>query len=649
MMNTMKIFNTIAFCLAFNSIFAQQNQTGLSAKASNLSYPTTHSQNSQESRTLQRNCGTMDYLEKKIQQNPDLILKIEQNKQLLQNYINQNSNALREDRVIYTIPTVVHIVHTNTNENISDAQVLSQIAVLNKDFRKLNADASQIPTAWSGIAADVGIEFCLATRDPQGNQTTGITRTSSTQTSFDIANDNVKFNNTGGKTAWPSDQYLNLWVCNLDGTLLGYAQFPGQGSPTTDGVVIDFDDFGTIGTAVPPFNLGRTATHEIGHWLGLYHIWGDEPQCSQDDGVADTPQQRDKNYGCPSFPQGSTQSGGSCTGSNPGSMFMNYMDYVNDACMYMFTDGQKVNMLAVLNNQRQPLLSSNGCAGIPSPVTCDSITNLEVSATFQLYRPADVGSGGTGFISGTNSFLDKAKADKYTAASDLEVKGIWIYFGYLYSPGNGSSTVAYKVWNNDGIGGSPNTVLGSQTTTTLDIYNNIIQVPALPTYVEFLNPITQNGTFYAGVEFDPTNGDSIAVVTNTQNLSTNTAWELWSNNVWYPYNDPNSWNAQLSHAMYPVLCSTIGTSDYISNPFNIELFPNPANEQLFIGLGNNVLTNAPLELKVQNMLGQTVLSKKTMANSKTISLDLADLKNGIYLLEIKQNDKVSVKKFHVNH
>lgn len=646
----MKKIYTLALCLGFLGSIAQTGQTPLKAKAS-IGHVNTPNQESKPDVPAQRNCGTMENLAKMIEENPALLIQMQQSKQRLQTYIDQNYDAINQQKVIYTIPVVVHVVYRNATENVSDAQIISQITALNKDYRKQNTDISQVPAVWSGLAADVGIEFCLATRDPLGNSTTGITRTSSSQSSFDTQNNNVKFNNTGGHSAWPADQYLNLWVCNLDGTLLGYAQFPG-GSATTDGVVIDFDDFGTTGTAAAPFNLGRTATHEVGHWLGLYHIWGDEPQCAQDDGVSDTPAQKDKNYGCPSFPQGSSQTGGSCSGSNPGSMFMNYMDYVDDACMFMFTNGQKVNMLAALTQQRAPLLTSNGCAGvIPNPNTCDSICNVTASQTLQLYTPADVSSGGSGWISGTNSFNDKAKADKYTAAANLQVKGLWIFFGYLYSPGNGSTTVNYKVWNNNGTGGAPNTTLGSQTTTILNIYNNLMLNPAQPTYVQFPNLITQNGTFYAGVEFDPTNGDTIAIVTNTQNLTANTAWELWSNNVWYPYNDASSWNTQLSHVMFPVLCSPVSTSDlsYPLNQFDIEVFPNPTNDKLFIGIGNNVISNEQLELKVLNTLGQTILSKKIIANSSTLSLDVMELKNGFYILEIKQNDKVSIKKFQVNH
>jgi len=645
MNKTNSIFLSVAFiCVQFQLTYAQLR----------ASIPGIGASNSNQISTAQnipsvRNCGTMDYLAKQIQENPDLLNQMQENKQKLQQYISNNYDALEQERAVYTIPTVVHVVYRNANENVSDVQIISQITALNRDYRKLNNDISQVPSSWTSLAADIGIEFCLATRDPQGNATTGITRTSSTQASFDVSNNNMKFNNTGGHNAWPADQYLNLWVCNLDGTLLGYAQFPG-GSASTDGVVIDFDDFGTTGTATAPFNLGRTATHEVGHWLGLYHIWGDEPQCTQDDGIADTPQQKDKNYGCPSFPQGSSQTGGSCSGSFPGSMFMNYMDYVDDACMYMFTNGQKVNMLATLTQQRLPLTTSNGCAGIiPNPNMCDSITNVAVGATLQLYRPSNVSSSGTGWISGTNSFLDKAKADKYNVATNLGVKGLWIYFGYLYSPGNGSSTVNYKIWNNNGTGGSPNSTLGSQTTTTLNIYNNIMATPPQPTYVEFSNLITHNGIFYAGVEFDPSNGDTIAIVTNTQNISPNTAWEQWSNNAWYEYNDQSSWNAALSHVMYPVLCPLdIGTAENKAL-IDFELFPNPTNNILFIGFGQSIIIGELIEIKVSNMLGECLLSKKTIANSSTVNLDLSDFSNGLYMIEVNQNNNRMNKKFQVSH
>lgn len=257
---------------------------------------------------------------------------------------------------IITIPVVVHVVYSTPEQNISDAQVNNQLVVLNDDYRKRNADIGLIPAPFQPLAADLHIEFKLACRDPKGDKTDGITRTKTNVTSFS-SDDRVKSNSTGGIDAWPSDKYLNLWVCQLGGGLLGYAQFPG-GPPTTDGVVITHTGFGTLGTAAAPFNKGRTGTHEIGHWLDLYHIWGDDQSlpdpCSGSDNVADTPNQESMNFGCPTFPHIT------CNNHPNGDMFMNYMDYTDDACMYMFTKGQGVRTEATLNGPRVGIITSDG-------------------------------------------------------------------------------------------------------------------------------------------------------------------------------------------------------------------------------------------------------------------------------------------------
>ncbi|MEM7041014.1 MAG: zinc metalloprotease, partial [Bacteroidota bacterium] len=227
-----------------------------------------------------------------------------------------------------------------------------------EDFRRNNADRQNTPSAFTGVAADSEIEFCLATTDPNGNPTNGITRTFTNSTSFS-ANDAMKFQSSGGKDAWPTGQYLNMWVCNLGGGLLGYAQFPGSGSASTDGVVVGYNYFGNTGAVSAPFNKGRTTTHEVGHWLNLRHIWGDA-NCGNDF-VSDTPTQQSDNSGCPNHPLPSC--------GNSGDMFMNYMDYTNDACMNLFTEGQKDRMRAVVGpgGFRSSLLSSLGCGGAPPP------------------------------------------------------------------------------------------------------------------------------------------------------------------------------------------------------------------------------------------------------------------------------------------
>lgn len=257
---------------------------------------------------------------------------------------------------IVQIPVVVHVIWNRGEENISDAQIQSQIDVLNTDFRMLNLDVSQVPPVWTDLTADLGIEFFLATEDPDGNPTSGITRTRTSKTSFNVMTDEVKFNATGGKDGWPSDRYLNIWVCHiledfLGPGILGYAQFPG-GPAEKDGVVIIDTAFGTTGTATEPFDKGRTATHEIGHWLNLFHIWGDDGTgCTGSDQVDDTPNQADHNFGCPEFPHIS------CNNGPNGDMFMNYMDYVNDNCMVMFTQGQSLRVNACLEGPRSSFLT----------------------------------------------------------------------------------------------------------------------------------------------------------------------------------------------------------------------------------------------------------------------------------------------------
>jgi hypothetical protein len=242
---------------------------------------------------------------------------------------------------------VVHVVFNTAAENISAAQINSQIKALNRDYRLKNTDVKNTPAPWKGLPTDVQVNFALATKDPSNKATTGITRTKTAQTSFG-ADDSVKSAATGGVPAWNTSKYLNLWVCTLGGGLLGYAQFPG-GPAATDGVVILNRAFGSSGTAVVPFNLGRTAVHEVGHWLNLHHIWGDTTDCSGSDFVADTPNAQHPNFNKPTFPHIS------CNNGPSGDMFVNYMDYVDDDTMVMFTAGQVARMRATLDGPRKSI------------------------------------------------------------------------------------------------------------------------------------------------------------------------------------------------------------------------------------------------------------------------------------------------------
>jgi hypothetical protein len=297
-----------------------------------------------------RRCGTMEVYNKQVEIYP-AYRKAQADIENDINILLERTRSFRLDTPV-TISVVVHVLHHLEEENIADEQIFSQLEVLNKDFRSKNEDLNKVPEVWKPLVADANISFKLAQQSPDGRPSNGITRTSTNMASFGT-DDTMKSASSGGADPWPTDAYLNIWVCNLGETLLGYAQFPG-GPPETDGVVIDYRAFGTNGTARAPFNLGRTSTHEIGHYLNLSHIFGDGRgnSCTDTDYVDDTPNQLGPNYQKPAFPAIS------CNNGPNGDMFMNYMDYVDDDCMYMFTEGQATRMNATIYGPRATLTTT---------------------------------------------------------------------------------------------------------------------------------------------------------------------------------------------------------------------------------------------------------------------------------------------------
>jgi len=313
----------------------------------------------------QHKCGAKEYTNYLIKHNPQYAVEKEKVNLETKNWI-ANWNRQKESNII-TIPVVVHVLWETNTQNISDAQIFSQIDVLNADYRRTNIDQINTPSVWSNIAADCEIEFCLAATDPNGQPTTGIERIQTSHGPFGM-NSDVHTSSAGGADDWPNDDYLNIWVCDIQSGLLGYASSASNWIGDGDGLVIGYKYFGTIGTVQAPYNKGRTATHEIGHWLNLEHTWGDNV-CG-DDLVSDTPTQEEENYGCPSMPHNANSCG---TNNNNGDMFMNYMDYTNDACMNLFTNGQKTRMIATINQYRSNMINHNLCN---SPTDIIEITNV---------------------------------------------------------------------------------------------------------------------------------------------------------------------------------------------------------------------------------------------------------------------------------
>ena len=293
-------------------------------------------------------------------------------------------NGVQRDTLadeIIIIPVVVHLLYNTSAQNISDEQILSQIAALNSDFRMQNSDKAFTPAFFSSKAADTRIQFCLAQVDPTGKPTSGIIRKKTAKAYF-MGDDGMKFTNAGGDDIWDPKQYLNIWVCSMFGRSLGYATLPGT-PIDKDGVVINYDVFGTTANVASPFNKGRTTTHEVAHWLGLKHIWGDA-QCGSDD-IDDTPPQKSYNFKCPVFPTISD-----CSEDEKGDMFMNFMDLTDDACMNMFTHGQKTRMRAIFakNNYRNSFLGVSVCdstLSIGGPTTRDSVTTEKPKPSVSVY------------------------------------------------------------------------------------------------------------------------------------------------------------------------------------------------------------------------------------------------------------------------
>ncbi|MFT3682859.1 MAG: zinc metalloprotease [Ferruginibacter sp.] len=280
---------------------------------------------------VQRRCAANEVLEEQFKADPSLRQKMDE----IENFTARFAKSPDLERLsgdVMTIPVVVNVLYRTAAENISQSQIQAQIDVLNEDYAGTNSDISKVPSNFTGVkAGDTKIRFVLD----------AVVRKSTTKKSWGT-NDAMKKSSRGGIDPTSPTTKLNLWVCTLGGGILGYAQFPG-GSSATDGVVILNLAFGSRtkfpgGYYTSTYDLGRTATHEVGHWLNLRHIWGDAT-CGNDQ-VGDTPLHNTANYGCPAAGHKST-----CTGT-PVEMTMNYMDYTDDACMYMFSAGQKTRMQA---------------------------------------------------------------------------------------------------------------------------------------------------------------------------------------------------------------------------------------------------------------------------------------------------------------
>ncbi|MFN4123877.1 MAG: M43 family zinc metalloprotease [Flavobacteriales bacterium] len=307
-----------------------------------------------------------------------------------------------------------------------------------------------------------------------------------------------------------------------------------------------------------PYDRGHTLTHEIGHWLNLRHIWGDQNNCTASDLVNDTPVQQSPNYGCKTHPSPSCNNGGD--------MFMNYMDYGDDNCLKMFTNGQKqrARALFITGGARAAMLNSQGCSAIVEPpvTTCGDTLRFPFPGTPVLYFDVD-----QGYVAGTNTYNDRAKADRFTISSSSLLAGGLFYFGIAQSS-NTSLPITIKAWNSNGPGGAPGTVL-AQTTAPISA---IAQAVSAQSYIalNFPNPVAVNGNFYLGYDVPQAANATISLVTYTfGDANPNTAWEQFSNNSWFPYTYTQSWQISVNYAISAVLTAPQPSAVFTALPSSI--------------------------------------------------------------------------------
>lgn len=611
-----------------------------------------------------RGCASHEVFEQQIANNPEFAARHAAIEKHTQNY----AKALEAGRVDaqgnIVIPCIIQVVYSNSQENISDAQIQSQIDRLNEDFSASNSDYNQVPSEFANVrSGDTKIQF----------EVIEIKRNFNSRTSWGTSD--------AVKAEYPPiepDRILTMWVCNIGNSILGYAQFPG-GNPATDGVVMSPQFFGDKSKEPAGenfylgqnFDLGRTATHEVGHWLNLRHIWGDG-NCNADDFVSDTPVAGNPNYGCPSYPTNSCSS----TGND---MTMNYMDYVNDACMYMFSQGQDARMQATFANgggragfKQEPNYNpgggSGGDGGSGGGDTC-SDTEVAINLTFDQY-PGEttwtienasgsvVASGnGSGQAAGSSTVATACLPDgSYTfTINDSYGDGICCAYGNgSYSVTNGSTALA----SGGSFGSSESTsfTIGSPSApTTEDVtlsitYDNYPQetswtlsqgstVIAQGQGARGNNSFSDTFTLTVGESYtyriNDSYGDGICCSYGNGSYAL-TGSSTYASGGQFGRNESTTFTVGTATRT----ARTVKTTEIDPNlPTKaMSLFPNPAKETLNVQLPNAEGTT----INVYSISGQLMKSVTLESDAK---INIADLNNGIYLLKATNEIGVFTQRF----
>jgi hypothetical protein len=566
-----------------------------------------------------------------------------------QRFINDNATGvwMREKIVV---PVIVHILYGNSSDNISEAQVLSQIRALNRDFNRSNADIDKVPALFKPLVADCSIEFRLAQRDPNGLPTNGIQRVATHRRTWNMS-DSMKFEQWGGANAWKASDYLNIWVCQLNASILGFSSFPGI-QATKDGIVIDTDCFGTMGS-LNAYKMGRTCVHEVGHWLNLYHISGDS-ECG-DDLVNDTPTQRDQTIGSNGYPRYDY-----CHNKSSIRMSMNFMDYVDDDQMYCFTNGQKARMAAQFapNGFRASILQSRACESV-QVLPCEQpltpfVSNLSSKLVELQWLAAQ---GATAYrvaysIAGKELWQYKDVTETRIVLSDLPTEATYqVKILPNCNAAIWSNIRTFKVPNDDpnlcsaqlNVGRSLDYAvpIATEKTTYSRLRaagdENWFEV-TVPKTAPHLKIVLSNLPADYDLRVYNKRGKLLALSNAAFNQEEQVTLNGQEEIVYiirvtgykYAYNDQKCYSLTVNTAASPFQDLSIYRQKYLLDAQDFVVYPNPASTDLTITA--DTYTETKTRIQIVNTLGKVCLEHwhSFSKNEPTFNLDITPLSSGVY-------------------
>ena len=588
--------------------------------------------------------------------------------------ISKQKTTNRTTSSVRTIPVVVHVINNGeavgTGTNISDAQVLSQITTLNNDYRKKVGTRGYNANV---VGADANIEFAFAVRDPNGNPTNGIDRISYCKTSW--GDDEIE-STLKPQTIWNPNKYLNIWVTpdivSSIGDVLGYAQFPSASGlngldeagmtsdANTDGVVIAYKYFGNLDYNDGSFSLdstygyGRTTTHEIGHWLGLRHIWGDT-NCGTDY-VADTPIHKKDNYGCFTHPKSNT-----CGTADE--MFENYMDYTDDTCMNIFTVNQVDRFNAVLANspRRKELITTSDALtpattfALDGELKLNEICDVSTDCINTILKIRLINRGSSPITSAVLSITDGTQIYNKSWSGNLSTNQE-VLFPISSVSKNASNAVSISISSINGSADqktSNNLVAGNYQYQSINSFNTTqvklaLQLDKYGSETSWQLEDASGNILYSGNSYSDT-----ASVPGVKNYTFNL-----TNNACYIFKIFDSYGDGITNGYYKLTTSTGDvminktdfSSDFDSYSFTLgtllstsenlkmvaEVYPNPATDFL-----NVTKVSSKAKYAIYSVDGKLV-SKGNLTDNKVA---VSKLEKGVYVITIEDNGKTAQSKF----